>query len=70
MPEGSTPCCMNEIPSQDGLLSTNPLLTPVDDEEENDCCCKVDDGDDEFSEECTKGAPTSCCDSGTGTDSV
>jgi len=72
MAEGATPCCMNEIPTQDGALSTNPLLTPVDDEEENCCDCKVEDDDDEFTDDCHKESAntTSCCESGTGSDSV
>ena len=68
LPEGSTPCCMNNIPD-DGLLQNSALPAPIDDEEENKCDCKVEDDNEEesFTNEFNKNdATTSCCGSAIG----
>ena len=68
LPEGSTPCCMNNIPD-DGLLQNSALPAPIDDEEENKCDCKVEDDNEEesFTNEFNKSeATTSCCGSAIG----
>lgn len=68
LPEGSTPCCMNNIPD-DGLLQNSALPAPIDDDEENICGCKVDGEDEEklFTNEFSKSEATaSCCGSAIG----
>ena len=70
LPEGSTPCCMNNIPD-DGLLQNSALPAPIDDEEENKCDCKVEDDtsieEKSFTNEFNKSeATTSCCGSAIG----